>query len=123
MSDPRKVIIESPYRGHGYATLDLNLAYARACMHDCLVNRDEPPFASHLLYTQPGVLDDQIPEEREKGIKAGLEWGKAADLSAVYLDLIDDWKFFVGIARGVKVARALGRPVDFRNLPKRYWRD
>src|SRR4029077_21043205 len=30
------------------------------------------PFASHLLDTQPGVLDDQVPDERRLGIAAGL---------------------------------------------------
>lgn len=47
------VIIESPYAGD----VDRNLEYLRAAMRDCL-KRGEAPFASHALYTQPGVLDD-----------------------------------------------------------------
>ena len=43
------------------------MAYARACVADCL-RRGEAPIASHLLYTQPGVLDDDVPEERAQGI-------------------------------------------------------
>ena len=51
-----RVIIESPFAGD----VDRNLRYARAAMRDCLL-RGESPYASHLLYTQPGVLNDDIP--------------------------------------------------------------
>jgi hypothetical protein len=56
----RLVIVESPFAGDVAA----NLSYGRRCMADCL-RRGEAPFASHLLYTQPGVLDDSLPEERQ----------------------------------------------------------
>jgi hypothetical protein len=36
--------------------------------------RGESPIASHLLYTQPGILKDDVPEERPLGIEAGLAW-------------------------------------------------
>ena len=52
------VVLESPFAGN----VEMNIHYARACMADCLA-RGEAPFASHLLYTQPGILDDDIPEE------------------------------------------------------------
>jgi hypothetical protein len=45
------VIIESPYAGE----VEANVAYARACMRDSL-GHGEAPIASHLLYTQPGIL-------------------------------------------------------------------
>ena len=63
----RRVILESPYAGN----VELNERYARACMADCL-RRGEAPYASHLLYTQPGVLDDLVPEQREIGIRVAL---------------------------------------------------
>lgn len=104
-----RVILESPYAGD----VERNVAYARLCLRDCLL-RGEAPIASHLLYTQPGVLDDNIPEERQLGIDAGLLWGQGAEKSVVYIDL--------GISNGMKygVARAEkeGRPVECRNLPK-----
>jgi hypothetical protein len=109
------VLIESPYRGKGYTSLELNLKYARACMRDSIL-RGESPFASHLLYTQEGILDDKNSEERKRGMQAGWAWGEHADLSATYLDLIDDWQHFVGIAQGVVRARHVQRPVEFRNL-------
>ena len=111
------VLIESPYRGKGYTSLDLNLKYARACMRDSIL-RGESPFASHLLYTQEGILDDKNPEERKRGMQAGWAWGEHADLSATYIDLIDNWEHFVGIAQGVVRARHVQRPVEFRNLPE-----
>ena len=110
------VLVESPYRGRNYESLPLNLAYGRACLRDCFM-RGEFPFASHLLYTQDGVLSDKNPGERELGIGAGLAWGSKAELTAVYFDLVDDWEFFVGMARGVQTARRANRPVEFRNLP------
>ena len=76
------VILESPYAGD----VERNVAYARACMADCL-RRGEAPIASHLLYTQPGVLDDHVPEERRLGINAGLAWGLVADMAVFYQDL------------------------------------
>lgn len=101
------VLLETPYAGD----VALHERYARACMRDCLL-RGEAPFASHLLYTQPGVLDDLVPDERALGIRAGLEWGAVAERTVVYTDL--------GISRGMQVgierARAMGRPVDMRRL-------
>lgn len=75
------VIIESPYAGD----VEANVAYARAAMRDSIL-RGENPIASHLLYTQPGILNDDIPEERERGIAAGLAWRAVADLAVFYID-------------------------------------
>lgn len=103
----RKVIIESPYAGD----IEKNVAYARACVRDSLA-RGEAPIASHLLYTQPGVLRDEVPEERQWGIDAGLAWGTVAEATAVYADL--------GVSRGMEYgianARKAGRPVEMRLL-------
>ena len=76
------VMIESPYAGD----VERNLRYLRACMADCL-RRGEAPFASHGLYTQPGVLDDNDPEDRKLGIEAGFSWRRFADYTVVYCDL------------------------------------
>lgn len=103
----RLVDLESPFAGD----VERNLRYARACMRDCL-KRGESPIASHLLYTQPGILRDEIPEERELGIAAGKVWAKHAAATVVYTDL--------GISRGMEfgIADALanGRPIEYRRL-------
>jgi hypothetical protein len=103
------VILESPFAGG----VDRNVAYARLCLRDCLL-RGESPIASHLLYTQPGVLDDNIPEERQLGINAGLEWGRVAEKSVIYTDL----GISGGMKYGITRAEKEGRPVEFRNLPR-----
>lgn len=77
----RLVVVESPYAGD----VERNLEYVRACMRDCLT-RGEAPFASHALYTQPGVLDDLNPIERKLGIEAGFAWGAHAHCQAFYVD-------------------------------------
>ena len=107
----RLVLLESPYKGNDWSDVDENLHYARACMRDSLL-RDEAPFVSHLLYTQEGVLDDKAPEDRERGITAGLLWGERAQATVVYIDR----GIGEGMKRGIKRARELGRPVEYRSL-------
>lgn len=103
----RLVILESPYAGD----TERNVAYARAAMSDCL-RRGESPYASHLLLTQPGILDDGDPAERAHGIAAGLAWGERADATVVYTDL----GISRGMAEGIVRAEARGRPVEMRSL-------
>lgn len=103
----KKVIIESPYAGD----VEKNLAYAREAMADSLL-RGEAPLASHLLYTQEGILDDNDPGERALGIEAGLVWGREADLTAVYADLGITAGMEIGAGRAVKE----GRPVELRYI-------
>lgn len=80
-------------------------------MRDCL-QRGEAPYASHLLYTQDGVLDDGDKAERSLGIEAGLCWGDKAEATVVYADLGISGGMHQGIAR----AKAAGRPVEIRTL-------
>lgn len=117
----RLVIVESPFAGrHGAkcacgdceADKARNVRYARALLRDCLL-RGEAPYASHLLYTQPGVLDDAIPLEREIGIEAGLDWGVCASATVVGTDL----GMSNGMQRGIERARIAGREVVLRSLP------
>lgn len=101
------VILESPYAGN----VEVNTSYARLCLRHSLL-LGEAPLASHLLYTQPGVLDDNEQSERVLGITAGLAWGKVAQKTAIYADL--------GISRGMRIGEAIaaadGRPIEYRYL-------
>lgn len=103
----RLVIIESPYAGD----IEANVEYARRCVRDSL-ERGEAPIASHLLYTQPGILRDEIPDERQWGIDAGLAWRKVADMTVVY----EDFGISKGMAHGVSAAIEAGIPVEHRRL-------
>lgn len=103
----RLVIVESPFAGD----VEANIEYARACVRDSL-SRGEAPIASHLLYTQPGILDDDNPSERQWGIEAGLAWRTVAQASVVYTDR--------GVSRGMEygifAAKNAGLPVEYRSL-------
>jgi hypothetical protein len=107
----RRVIIESPYGNADPAVVRANVEYARQCIRDSLA-RGEAPIASHLLYTQPGVLDDTKPDERAWGINAGLAWGEAATATVVYLDR--------GLSRcvryGIERAEAESRKIEYRAI-------
>jgi len=102
-----RVIIESPFAGD----IEKNLKYLRICMRDCLL-RGEAPFASHGLYTQPNVLDDSVPEERERGIQAGFAWRDVAEKTVVYTDL----GISKGMEYGIAHAAARGCEIEYRSL-------
>ena len=104
----RLVILESPYAGD----IERNVAYARACVRHSL-SQGEAPIASHLLYTQPGILQDGDPEERQIGIAAGLAWMESAKASVVYIDL----GVTEGMEMGMEAARLAFVPVELRSIP------
>lgn len=101
----RMVISESPYAGD----VERNVRYARSCLARRL-SLGEAPFASHLLYTQPGVLDDGNALERQHGI---LAIGAREDRTVVYTDL----GISTGMGQGIAAAEDAGRPVEYRTLP------
>lgn len=101
------VLIESPFAGD----VEKNIQYARACMRDSLL-RGEYPFVMHLLYTQEGILNDDIPSERKLGIESGLAWGKCASKTVVYTDL----GITPGMEQGIQRAKEEGREIEYRQL-------
>lgn len=105
----RRVILETPFAGD----VARNIRYARACVRDCLL-RGEAPFASHLLYTQPGVLNDDNADDRQLGMMAGFAWRTMADMTVVYLDL----GMTPGMQAGMDNAKGNLIPVDMRYLGK-----
>jgi hypothetical protein len=105
----RLVILESPFAGAEQANID----YARLCVRDSLM-RGEAPIASHLLYTQPTILDDKDPKERRIGIAAGLAWVEVAHATVVYTDNGKS----TGMKQGIARAQNEGRPVEYRSIKK-----
>jgi len=103
----KRVTIESPYAGD----IEANVAYAKECVLDCL-RRGEAPYASHLFFTQTGILRDELPFEREMGIEAGLAWQAASELVAVYVDR----GVSEGMRKGIARAVAMWIPVSVRTL-------
>ena len=105
---PKLVYLESPFAGE----VTRNIKYARACMADSL-RRGESPIASHLLYTQDGILDDTIPEERKRGMEAGFNFAEKCEASVFYTDL----GMSSGMIDGIHRAKDCGREIEFRTLP------
>lgn len=103
----RRVILESPYAGD----VEANLEYGRRCVRDSVL-RGEAPIASHLLFTQPGVLDDAVHEQRELGIAAGLAWLNYADAMVLYIDM----GMSPGMRSAMKAAQLIGVPTELRML-------
>lgn len=113
------VDIETPYSASTKEELQRNIRYARACVRDSL-SRGEFPFASHLFFTQPGILDDNIPEERRRGIMVGkaiIE--KLSAVTVVYTDL----GISNGMRLGIDMAREAERNIVYRSLGERWDKD
>ena len=108
-----RIILESPYGSDDPRIVNRNVRYARLCLRDALL-RNQSPLASHLLYTQPGVLDDKVASERKLGIAAGHAWMEFADAVVVYENL----GLTPGMEQGVKAALALSRPVIVTGLAR-----
>lgn len=104
----QRVILESPFGGDPLRFV----VYGRACIAHSL-SLGEAPMAMHLLYTQPGILDDADPAQRELGMEAAFAWYEVAEKVVVYRDF--------GISRGMEAgilrAIAYGLQIDYRSLP------
>jgi len=102
-----RVILESPYAGD----IERNIKYARMCVRDSLM-RGESPIASHLLYTQEGILNDDFPEERQIGIDAGLAWKGVAEKHIFYID----YGMSSGMKYGLHYATKNKISVEYRRI-------
>lgn len=107
----KRVVIESPYAADTMIGRWQHRRYARACIRDSLM-RGESPLASHLLYTQRGVLLDGVPAERKMGIEAGHVWIGVADAVVVCTDL----GISRGMSAGIAAAKVWGVPIEYRQI-------
>ena len=98
------VYICSPFRGN----VDRNVDYAKRLVKWALKN-GFTPIAPHLYI--PQVLDDDVPEEREKGLNAGL------DILTHCSTLIygDRYGITAGMREEIRLARRLGIKVIAHN--------
>lgn len=104
----RLVILESPYAGN----IEANLKYARRAMWNAIHLHNESPIASHLIYTQPEILDDNNPAERDLGIRCGLAWSRVADAHVFYTDL--GWSR--GMIGALEFCQREKRPYELRAM-------
>lgn len=106
----KRVLLESPFAGN----IERNVAYAKLCMKELLLE-GMAPIASHLLWTQPGLLDDNNKEQRRLGIAAGHAWLLGAEAAMFYID----FGMSAGMEIGLQRAKELKVPYFFRNLQVR----
>lgn len=106
------VIIESPYGSDDPIEVLKNETYLRAVLRFCLL-RGQAPFASHGLYTLPGVLDDRNGDQRKRGMKAGF----------AVAELFKKRIFFTqrgissGMVDGANEARKLNQTIESEIIP------
>jgi hypothetical protein len=103
----RRVILESPFVGD----LKRNINYAKLAVRDSLM-RGESPMAPHLLFPQPGILKDEVSEERKLGILAGLAWTEVAEAVVVYVD----YGVSSDMMAGIQKANEENITVEFRKI-------
>ena len=108
-----RVILESPYAGN----IKVNEIFGEFAMKDCLVNYNEAPFASHLLYTRKYCLKDTVGRDRTLGIAAGFCWRDVAQKTVFY----DDLGMTLGMIEGKEDCEKKGNPYEIRNLPVDLW--
>jgi hypothetical protein len=110
LQQPKRVIIESPYRATPHYTEEQHRLYLLHCIEDS-VGRGEAPFASHHLL--PEVLDDEDAYQRAIGIRCGFAWGQHAEQVAVY----QDFGLSPGMREAVNYYQGLGKRIEWRKLP------
>lgn len=101
----RLVIIESPFAGD----LERNYEYLQFAIADS-IHRGESPYASHKLIT--GALDDDIPEERDLGIRAGYAWWKHAATIIFYVD----YGMSPGMHKALQRAKTMQMATEMRKI-------
>ena len=104
----KRIFICSPYSGDTPEQISKNVSVAK---HACLfaIRKGHAPFAPHLIY--PLILDDDVAQEREAGIDAGLE----------FLSVCDEvWVIGPRISRGmekeIEYAKYIGIRRDYKSL-------
>jgi hypothetical protein len=104
-------IVESPYFNEDDLLLKRNIAYARLCVA-FLEQQGYAAFASHLFYTQPSILNDDDPEDRQKGIDSGFAIARHASVSFVFTDL----GVSGGMRAGILDAQKAGRRIQYQSI-------
>lgn len=100
MIKSKLVYIASPYAGD----TEVNIQFAKkACRY--AVNQGMTPLAVHLLY--PQFLNDQLPSDRECGMRMGLHVLESCDELWLCGDYISS-----GMEMELAAAKALGIPIQ-----------
>lgn len=128
MNEPISLaVIESPYSAPTLGLFARNVRYARAAVRDA-IQLGYAPLASHLLYTQPSVLDEADADQRARGILLGhfpytllvspylrsRDTMETRTTGLVYAEL----GVTAGMKAGIQTAKLCGCPVLHRTLER-----
>lgn len=100
------VIIESPFGNEDPIEVQKNIVYVRAAIRLCKA-RGLAAYASHALYTLPGILDDRVRDERRRGMLAGFAIGALFRKRIFFTDR----GISSGMIEGAVQARELGQEI------------
>lgn len=113
------VVIESPFAPpkddpRPEITLQRNVAYCRAAMR-LAFDEGFAPYSSTGLYTLPGVLNDEISQERSLGMRGGFSWGRVKEVEERWMMM--DYHKSSGMISGEKEAIKYGQRVVEKTIP------
>lgn len=74
----KPVVYESPFASTDFDTFARNIAYARLLIREGATGYNEAGIASHVIWTQPGILRDTVESERNLGIACGIVFANMA---------------------------------------------
>ena len=103
----KPVVIESPYMGNAEHSREEHIAYLQECIRYS-VKRGETPYASHQMLTH--AFDDDDPDERALGMRAGFAMNAIFQTAIVYCD----YGISRGMLAGIETHRKAGRKVIYR---------
>ncbi|MDE2732475.1 MAG: hypothetical protein OXM02_02470 [Bacteroidota bacterium] len=101
----RMVFVCSPYRADTATERRAHVNIAvQICRH--VLRWGDIPLAPHLLYPEYGLLNDDDPAERERGLAINRRWIEQCDALVYYKPKITS-----GMQVELKVARALNKTI------------
>ena len=116
VEDLRVTVYESPFAASTFDQFARHVAYIRLLTRLGAQVHGEAAIASHMIWTQPGVLRDDDPEERALGIDCGLAVALLACNGHVGHVYWTDLGWSGGMLRSAESMRERGLPINERSL-------
>ena len=116
VEDLRVTVYESPFAARTFDQFARHVAYIRLLTRLGAQLYGEAAIASHMIWTQPGVLRDDDPEERALGIDCGLAVALLACNGHVGHVYWTDLGWSGGMLRSAESMRERGLPINERSL-------
>lgn len=112
----RPVVYESPFASMDFDTFARNIAYARLLIREGATGYNEAGIASHVIWTQPGILRDTVESERNLGIACGIVFANMAKRGIIGHIYGIDLGWSKGMLRSKEYVLANGGEIAERRL-------